>query len=334
MDIFSHKIEAQNGNQIVKIPSFISLNIRQSIHSPIETADITLPANSFIEKDGRRLQNSEMTANQFFEGDKITIEIGYNDELEKEFEGFITSIGVADPCKIKFEGYSYQLRKQSPRKSWENVQLRDVIAELIKGTDITIHPDTPRDFKIHGYYVGLRGWDALRELEELKNRYGLVAYFINGNKLYVGIDALAQTADSQTYSIGWNTFEEQELEYTKKKAVERRIEVTYTDLKGKKRNVSTGKMGAKTVHYKLNTLSSDEEALAIGLRKLGNTVFEGYEGRIHAKTVPYCKHGYKTIIEDDLFPERNGAYLCDEVELRIGDGYDTRVIHVGRKLSN
>lgn len=334
MDIFSHKIEARSGNQIVKIPSFISLNIRQSIHSPIETAEITLPANAFIEKDGRRIKNSEMTANNFFEGDKITIEIGYNNVLEKEFEGYINSVGVTDPCKIKFEGYSYQLRKQSPRKSWEAVQLREVITELIKDTDIIIHPDTPRDFKIHGYYVGLRGWDALRELEELKNRYGLVAYFIEGNKLYVGIDALAQTAESQTYSIGWNTFEEHELEYTKKKAAERRVEVTYTDMKGKRRTVASGKVGVKTVHYKLGTLNSDDEAIAIGLRKLGNTVYEGYEGSIHARTVPYCKHGYKTIIEDDLFPERNGAYLCEEIELKIGDDGDTRVIRIGRKLSN
>ena len=43
-------------------------------------------------------------------GDEVTVWLGYDDELELAFRGFVTTIGLKTPIEIHCEDYMFQLR--------------------------------------------------------------------------------------------------------------------------------------------------------------------------------------------------------------------------------
>lgn len=333
MDILSHKIIIEGGGFVTEIPSFISLHVKKSIHTIIETGVIELPINAIVETDGRVNSVTVDTAKQFNEGDKVEIELGYNNELNKEFKGFIKRRDFTDPCKLMLEGYSYQLRKKAPQKSWEKVNMRDILKELIKDTDIVIHPDTAKDLYYEPFYMGLRGQTAVEVIEDIKKKKGLTAYFINGNQLYVGGDALAIREEVVEHALGWNTIDESQLIYRRAEDVKIKVRVKYTDKKGKKREVTGGHAGGQEAAFEFGTLSSEDEAIALALTKAQLFIYEGYEGKIKTKLEPYCQPGYKSIITDEVYKEREENVIVETVEVEIVSGSDTRIAELGKRIS-
>lgn len=327
------QITIESASQITKLRSAVSVRAKKSVHSIVDTGLIELPISSRLRIDGKPQTNSVDTAKQFNEGDKVEILAGHDGELKHEFKGFIKRVDFTDPCKLQLEGYSYQLRKQAPQKSWEKANLIDILKELIKGTDIVIHKDTPKDVTLSPFYMGMKGENGIEVLESLKKTKVLTAYFINGNELYVGGEALALRSESVTHKLGWNTYDDQELLFRRKEDVKVFVSITYTNEKGVKKHTTAGQKGGIQVSYTFGTLSSEDEAKALGLKRAELFRYEGYEGKIKTALVPYCQPGYKDIIEDPIYKERAESVICEGVEFIINDSGDTRIIELGKRIN-
>ncbi|MFN4249264.1 MAG: hypothetical protein ACK4EY_16170 [Flavipsychrobacter sp.] len=333
MDRLSYKITVESATQVTSLPSFAALRVSKSIHSIIETGVIELPINAMVRTNGKLNTASVDTAKQFNEGDKVEILAGYNGVLKHEFKGFVRRKDFTDPCKLILEGYSYQLRKKAPQKSWKKANLRDVLKELIAGTDITIHPDTATDLYYEPLYIGLKQQTALEVIEDLKVKKAIVAYFINGNELYMGGDALALRNEVVRHKLGWNTTDESQLIYRRAEDVKVAVKVSYTDSKGKKREVTGGEKGGIERPYLFGRLSSSDEAIAIAIRDAQQYRYEGYEGRIKTRLVPYCQPGYKSEVTDEIYNVRAQNVIVEATELEINDDGDTRTIELGKRIN-
>ena len=94
------------------------VSIKKSLGNYANTAILKLPLTARLKQAGSSQTQSVLTAQQFNVGDKVVIELGYNNRLQKEFVGFIRRINMTAPLEIECEGYAYQLREKRINKSW------------------------------------------------------------------------------------------------------------------------------------------------------------------------------------------------------------------------
>lgn len=321
-------------NRTLRAGSVIDLRAKKSIHTLVDTASFRLPITCRLQKEGRLLP-SEDTARVFNEGDAVEIQLGHDGDLKTEFKGFIKRVNFADPCEIECEGYSWQLRRKAPVKSWTKVKLKEVLQLLTAGTDITIHPDTP-DIELAPLSIGQRGENGIGVIERIKQAADqlLVAYFINSSQLYVGPANLAQRNDKAVYKLGYNTLRDDELKYRRAEDVKVHIKYSWTDSKGKQRHGSAGTAGGLEVHYNnMGRFASAEAAKNKALTLAGFSQYEGYEGRITGFFVPYCQPGWTAKILDERYAERQGSFIAEGVSVHLHTGGDERVIEIGTQIN-
>lgn len=315
----------------LKLFSVEKLRTKRSVHSLIDTADFSVPATFRLKKANGEKLSSEQTAKVFKEGDGIEIKLGHDGKLNSEFKGFIRRVNLTDPVTVECEGYSWQLRRKAPVKSWKTVKLKEVLQTLIEGTDITIHPDTP-EVTLAPFYMGAKNEDALEVLEELKKTEALTAYFIDGNQLFVGQELTATTDKQVIHKLGYNTLDEDELKYRSKDEVKIHVSITYRDAKGKLHHTTAGERGGLEIKYNYGMLTA-EQAKTSALREAEKKSYEGYEGKLIATWVPYCQPGWADKLLDPQYKEREQTVIVETVECKLDDRGDWRILELGKVLN-
>lgn len=116
-------------------------------------------------------------------GDSIKIELGYDDDLQTEFDGYITQIGADIPLVLECEDEMFQLKKaHKTTKYITSGKLVDILKAVL-----------PSKYKIEcdeDYVIGkwlIQNATPYQVLEELKEKAGIRAYFKNPETLCVGM---------------------------------------------------------------------------------------------------------------------------------------------------
>ncbi len=178
-------------------PNHVKIN--KSMFQYVDRAVIKLPITARIKRSGEVITEAVETAKQFGEGDKVTIQLGYNGSLKTEFTGFISRVNFTAPLEEECEGYSYQLRKKNYLKTFVNVQLLDVLKYLASGTDIVLDKNIP-SFKIDKMILkNNTGTEALELIKKISDN--TIRIFFTDNVLYAGLQYLTPKADVK-YRMG------------------------------------------------------------------------------------------------------------------------------------
>ena len=82
-----------------------SVTIKQSVENIGATATVVIPRN-FPRKDRKGILDCIKV------GDTATIRLGYNDNIETEFNGYIANISDTTPISIELEDEWWQLKKK------------------------------------------------------------------------------------------------------------------------------------------------------------------------------------------------------------------------------
>lgn len=306
------------------------VRVTKSIHSFVDMAEIRLPASCRLRKDGELQTQSVQAAKQFQEGDKVTIKLGYDDKLETEFEGFVKRVDFSTPCVIECEGYSYQLRKTAHVKDWKDAKVKDILQHITSGTDITLSSDIP-DIKFEGNFY-LNDEDGTQCLDKLKKGMSLTVYFI-GKTLYVGLEQTAQLDKEVKYRLGWNVIKDDNLKYRRNEDAIVRVRVTYKGKKGESKHKIFGKTGGVEQVMELGVITDDNLLKQMVNAEARKYRYAGYEGKITTFLVPFSQPGWKAVVEDQAFAERNGSYLIVSTDVSFGTNGARRVVELGKSLS-
>lgn len=97
-----------------------SVTIKQSVDNLGATATVVIPRN-FKRNDGKGILDCIKV------GDAATIRLGYNDNIETEFTGYITNISDTTPITIELEDEWWQMKKKRLTKSWKSPSLDEVL---------------------------------------------------------------------------------------------------------------------------------------------------------------------------------------------------------------
>jgi hypothetical protein len=305
------------------------VKITKSIFEYVDKAVIKLPITSRIVRAGEVITATAETAKQFTEGDPVLITLGYNNDYETEFEGFVSRVNFTTPLEVECEGYSYQLRKKQVTGTLIKTSLLEVLKKITEGTDIVLDEKNIPSFKIDKLI--LTGKTSLMILEELKKTSGsLMIFSFNGKTLWGGL-AYLHYQSLVKYRLGWNVIKDGNLKLHQAKNQE--ITVTWKgEMKdGTKVIATSGKHG--TTKIKSSHAITDKAALQqLADADVKKQSFDGYEGKITAFGQPFCQPGDKAELEDKKYPERDGNYIVNSVEVTYGMSGFRRIVGLGGKL--
>ena len=265
-------------------------------------------------------------------GDQVTIKLGYNDQLNTEFEGFVRRVEPNVPLKILCEDYLYLLKRQNLSMSWPSVSLKEVLQFIIKDTPITLSGRVP-DVKLTKFR--LNQVNGATALDKIKKELGLFA-FLRGKVLYVGFGYLepeSLNGNSVLFEYGKNLVET-DLTYREAKDTLLRVKAVSILKDNKKLTVEFGDTGGEQRTLYFYNISDKATLEKRAREELNRIKRDGYEGKITAFGLPYVTHGDVVSYADPTYPERAGRYVVDEVAIASGQNGYRREIALGLKLND
>jgi len=303
--------------------------IKRGVKEIVDTALLKIPAVGRINKNGTLPLTSIETSKLWTEGDKVTIQLGYNGDLRTEFKGFVRRVTASVPVEIQCEGYAWQLRRVRLLKSYKSVTLKAFLKDLIAGTDITLSPYIP-DMVLSNLTINHA--NALKTLEYLKEKIHLAVYF-QFDVLYVGLEE-GVPGNLVKFRLGWNCVRDDNLKYRLAADTQVLVRLVAGKGSGKKQTIAeAGDAGGSL--YQENTANIIDTAT---LQKIANDILQrqkytGYEGYISGLLQPFCQPCDTAGIIDKMYDVMGGNCFVEATEVDFTMHGATRKTYVSRSLN-
>jgi len=319
------------------------VQIRRGLHSIADSATIKIPSIARIVTEGKAEPGNVVTGNQFSDGDPVTIKLGYNGDLQTEFRGFVKRRNLNMPLEVECEGFSWLLRRNTINKFWSTIKVKDLLTEAVSGieSNYKIEVQCDVDYDLGNVIANnTSGFDIINNLSKYTDGC-LSCFFIQPDILWCGLiySSYANGVDVinkglVNYRLGYNVVKDNSL-------IERLTENDPTEVRYSKKS-SSGVVISQTsdvfknfgcVHSRILNQIKDATVLKeLANEKAYQINYSGYEGAITSFLQPYSSPGCKAFIADDRYPERNGMYLTEGVEVKFGINGAQRIVEIGPKV--
>lgn len=290
-----------------------SIEVKKSLDKITNTALVEIP-RAFKEAKGKRLLD-------FIEiGDSIKIELGYNGELETEFEGYITNIGAEIPTILECEDETYQFKRT---KKFNHTFASSTLKEILQ----FIAPDyTIECVEMSFGKFMIENATAFEVLEELK-KYGIRCN-VEGKVLKAGLLIDFKAKNTHRFVFGnihdsrGNIRDSTDLKYITKNKRECKIKaISIQKGTSKKVTYEFGEPinGERTLHAPMNLTEAELKKWAENYYK--NVVFAGYEGTVDGWFYPRTSAGDTLELIDPNYEDgnRDGDFLIESVTIKAND---------------
>lgn len=301
---------------------------QMDVNSFTDTCTIELPRITYL-KTIKSTTEDKQAPNErkeylIKENDKVSVLLGYDGKNEKRFVGFVKRVNMAIPVKIECEGYSYLLYDVIFNKTYANVTVKQLLADLCRNTAIVLSKEIPH---IPLQNVRFKNATGIQVLEWLQKECKLAVYF-SFNELYVGL-LFGKKQGTAKFVLGWNTVKEDDL---KKKFVDKQTRIVIQE-KNEKGDVKKHKADVKkysnekTIKVKAGIPADLLKQIANRLQTKSN--YQGYEGSITAFLEPLANKGMVADITDKQYPERSGLYFIEKISGEFGSSGGRQTITLG-----
>jgi len=305
--------------EILKPIRFVhKVRIEKSWKKLTDNATVILPKNLQLK--------SKNLHDLIKKGDAIKIELGYDGNLNTEFDGYVTRIKANTPVEIQCEDQMWLLKKTNLVMSWDSVNLQEMIRNITPGA---VDIGNVLDLELGSFRIN--NVTPAKVLEVLREKYGLVSFFRNGS-LNVGFPYPA-IPEIKVYNFQSN-IAKSNLEYKLDDDLALRVRAISIMPDNTKIEIELGdpEGEVRTLHY--YNISDKAELKKIAESQIGLLKAKGYRGNFEGFGVPVVEHSNGVRIEDNEYPERAGTYFVDSVIAMFGvRGYRRRMI-CGRKIEN
>lgn len=306
-----------NLNAEVKIGSvtFKEVNSCEITRSVIELSDqatVVLPRN-YKNKIGQSVLKVLKV------GQEVTIHLGYNDQLNEEFKGYVREIESDIPIKIHIDDEMYQFKKNNLVKSWKKVTLQELLQFIGKGMNI----DCPQVNL--GKFI-IDNESSYKVFMRLKQNYGLFTY-VKDDVLHCGFPYQMKDKSYVTheYEFGRNV-KQNKLKYRRKEDIKLKVIAIANKKDGKKIRVELGNSENDASVRTMNFGDVDETELrTLANAELNKLCFDGYSGKIIGFGIPQTRAGDTLGIIDEKEKDREGKYLIESVKIRWGNTWFERI---------
>lgn len=305
------------------------IEIKKSIYSLVETATIKIPSKAQIRrKSDREVQSGLVSVFELIPaGTPVTISLGYNGRYKEEFKGFVESVNGGAFLTVNCVGYVWQLRKNVINKFWKQTTLKELLTEVVKGTDITFQLNT--EIKVEKLFV--RDGNGASLLNDIVERIGggyITAFFIEPNVLWVGL-RYTGVRNSIKYKLGYNTISD---DLTQEAIEPASVTLIYKKPNGKRVYAKTRSIGSKEVRITTSYTNDKEAVSEITKWAEQKNNKDSIRGEIKTLLEPYCQPGDKAIVLSNRYPHKAGEYIIESTKVLYGSRGAYRTFEIGQKV--
>lgn len=314
-------IEFHNQGKRFKLGILAECEIECSVDNLADSATIVLP---------EAVMNQVLNIQEkISRGTKVLIQLGYDNKLETEFEGYIQEITTNDSTlKIICEDALFLFRVSVPDVELKPSSLKQIAQYLIDKIDPSFTLNCDYDISYEKFVIHqATGYDVLKKIQEETKAN---VYFDTTNKVLHIHPLYLEKAGIVRYSMQQN-IEKSSLEY--KLAIDKKIEVTIesTDTKGKVTSITAGTTGGDKINLKVGPMSTADMQKVANAALVKNS-FNGYSGSFDGWLIPFVKPTYSARIEDADYPYKDGNYYVVSVKTNFSESGGVRTITPGIKL--
>ena len=300
-------------------------NIVEDVSTLTDTCEIQLPKK--IKWQEAVAKNGKPPIKR---GDKITIKLGYDGDLQTRFTGFIRSVDAKVPITIKCEDGMFVLKSHKVKpKAFKNASLHEIMSYLLEGTSI--------QFQLMDKNIKVGNWrltktHASEELQELKEKMMLSSYFrrINGESiLYIGLAYPLDNRKKVKFMYGKNIIDEN-FEYRDKEDIRVRCEAQSFNAKNKKVTYEYGDKDGDVIKIRMDGLTENElKKYAIeAVERYKQSGFKGSFETFGQPEVSKCD-----MVEIHASDGNSGVYLVKKLEIEFGTNGYRQKIELGQPLT-
>lgn len=260
-------------------------------------------------------------------GDSVRISLGYDDNLQLAFVGWVRDVGFKTPVVITCEDDMFRL-KQMPavKKAYRSVSLET----LLKDQGITHRLNIMGEQSLGAYRVTA---DTVASLLGKLSEQGVRSFFRyeNGEPvLYCGVLFERDATPSQTFKTGLNIISDQSLQQQKAENMRLRVKAVSLMPNNKKIKVEVGDSDGE--HRTLHTYNKTESELKTwAQQEIKRLKRDGLTGSFQT-------FGYKLVDPLDAIGliidgTKMGVYQVKKVVITYGDGGFRQDVTLGLRLA-
>lgn len=296
-----------------------------------DTCTLLLPSKGVLITEGANINTqTEFSFEQRFKvGMSVKVWIGYDNENELKFSGFIREIKPKNPFELICEDAVFNLKRSEPISTNFEGTLKSLLSFVAPTAIIS---DSIPDVQISNFIINKA--TPAEVLGKLKESYGLCAYY-RGDVLFVG---LPYTEFNSVEPVEY-TFQEDvhidsdNLTYKRIEDIKIKVKAISFQKDNSKIEIEVGDANGelRTLHTSGETDKSKLEAWAKS--QLDRLKYEGYSGSFDVFGLKTVEHSASVSIVDERYKERSGQiYVVDKVTTNWGVNGFKQNIEIGKKL--
>jgi hypothetical protein len=250
-------------------------------------------------------------------GDEVSISLGYDGLLKKEFQGYVSEVQAGSPTTIICQDAMWLLKRKPVSKTFRIVKLKELLDAITSDIQVVAAEIGLGQFRI-------KDATPVQVLEEIKKTYGLVSFF-KGDTLYSGLPypVIGQT---HNFEFGRNIIDQgTELSFVSKEDTRIRVKAISIKPDNTKIEVEVGDPEGelRTLNF-YNLSQSDLKKMAE--QEAEKLRYDGFRGSFMAFGQPSVQHGDIVRIADNKY-NRSGQYIVKSVTktVTIDGGYRQKI---------
>jgi hypothetical protein len=304
----------------VEIPVY-DITITSSTLNLADTAIITMPET---------IMNRVIDYQKYLGvGDYVVIQLGYDNVLQTEFEGYIEKMELDGlGIKVYCMDALFLFKKDIKDIQFKPASLKQIAEYVVSQIDSTYK--VVCDFSITYEKFVIHQATGLNVLKKLQEDTKANVYFRTDKKELHIHPAFLEKSGDVIYSMQHN-IETSNLSYKHKGDNKLQVIVEGTDVNGKVVRVTKGSTGGNSFTIKVGSIKeSDLEIIADNAYKSRNR--DQYEGTITTWLIPFVQSSYSAKIVDSDYPENTSTHYVETVETSFSENGGKRTITLGVRL--
>ncbi|MDR0814758.1 MAG: hypothetical protein LBN37_03285, partial [Bacteroidales bacterium] len=294
------------GNPEYRLKLLDSVKIVKSVENLADTATIVIP--------GARMNIPLNFGEKIHEGDNVTIELGYDGNLQEEFKGYLKSISTdGGSISLECEDGLYVFRVTLENKEHKGIGLKSLLKLVVNevnkingatgnSTNYTVECDY--EFGYDKFVVfRATAYDVLKKVQEETK----ANIYFAGDVLHVH-PPYAEISNAKAVNFDFaRNIEKSDLKYVESKDKNIEVEVTVLFPDGTRQTEKFGQPGGIKTTKTVST--TDRESMKrVAESEYNLWVYDGYEGSFTGWLIPYVEPAMKIHLHDADYPKKDGDY--------------------------
>lgn len=303
-----------------KIQTLKEVKITTSVLNLCDTATLAFPA--------QYLNMWKTIEDKVKVGDEIVIKLGYNDDNETEFNGYLKRISRDNNSLVlECEDALYLLNKNVADKEYKAVSIRELLNDILQQVDPEFNLSCDYDFTYDKMVVfKSTALDVLKKVHEDTK----ANIWFEGKTLHIHPVYQQQTGDEPVIYDTEVNVQNNELKWVDKADKKVKIEISYKMPSGQLKKQSFGNDKGETITRYVDT-SNESELKTIAENEYNLWNYSGYEGSLTGWLFPRVKAGGSVRLRDKKRNE-DGTYYVTGVEIEFGQNGAKRKVTLGKRL--